>query len=67
MTLPRVKDKESEAVMQWIITTSVADMILAKQDGRAVEVEVGPLGRKSWAEPAPVEIIEGRKMRFRGQ
>ena len=54
---------EERRMKQWTYTTSVADVILAIQDGRRVEVQVGPPDRKAWTEPAPVEIAEGRRMR----
>jgi hypothetical protein len=50
--------------MEWFETTRVADALLAWQDGREVQVEVGPVGERSWVEAASEAITEGRKMRI---
>jgi hypothetical protein len=51
-------------MMKWFETTRVADALLAFKDGREVQVEVGPVGKRLWMEAAPVEIMEGRRMRI---
>jgi len=53
-----------ESNRRWIESTRVVDAVVAFLDNREVQVEVGPPGRRTWTEAAPVEIVEGRPMRI---
>jgi len=49
---------------RWKETTVLSEVIAAIQDDLEVQVQVGPPGRRSWVEAAPVEILAGMPMRI---